>query len=131
MKRSFKRVLQGLAAVLPLGLTLYFIFWLLSWVEAQSKPLLLLLLPDRFYLPGMGILATLVVLFLIGLLVNAYVVRILIGLGDRLMASIPLVKSVFGAIQDVMRVFSLADRKSLGSVVSIDLGNDTLLIGFL
>lgn len=131
MKRSFKRVLQGLAAVLPLGLTLYFIFWLLSWVEAQSKPLLLLLLPERFYLPGLGILATLVVLFLIGLLVNAYVVRIMIGLGERVMASIPLVKSVFGAIQDVMRVFSLADRKNLGSVVSMDIGNDTLLIGFL
>ncbi|MFA5632835.1 MAG: DUF502 domain-containing protein [Porticoccaceae bacterium] len=131
MKRSFKRVLQGLATVLPLGLTLYFIFWLLSWVEAQSKPLLLLLIPEHLYLPGMGILATVVALFLIGLLVNAYVIRILIGLGERLLARIPLVKSVFGAIQDVMRVVSLGDRKSLGSVVAIDLGNDTRLIGFL
>lgn len=131
MKRSFKRVLQGLATVLPLGLTLYFIFWLLSWVEAQSKPLLLLLIPEHLYLPGMGILATVVALFLIGLLVNAYVIRILIGLGERLLARIPLVKSVFGAIQDVMRVVSLGDRKNLGSVVAIDLGNDTRLIGFL
>lgn len=131
MKRSFKRVLQGLAAVLPLGLTLYVIFWLLSWAETQTKPLLLMLLPDHLYLPGMGILASLVALFLVGLLVNAYIVRITIGLGERLMASIPLVKSVFGAIQDVMRVFSLGEKKALGSVVSIDIGNDTLLIGFL
>ena len=47
------------------------------------------------------------------------------------MESIPLVKSVFGAIKDMMRVFSLADKKEMKTVVALDMGNDMYLIGFL
>lgn len=131
MKQAIKLVLQGLAAVLPLGLTLYFIVWLLTNVEGLARPVVLWLVPDGLYFPGLGVVVTLVVLFAVGLLVNAYVIRHLIALGERMMESIPLVKSLYGAIRDLMRVFSLADRKDMKSVVSIDLGNDTRLIGFV
>ncbi|HLS99564.1 MAG: DUF502 domain-containing protein [Porticoccaceae bacterium] len=131
MKRAVKLVLQGLAAVLPLGLTLYFIVWLLTNIEGLARPVVLWLVPDRLYFPGLGVLAALVALFAVGLLVNAYVIRHLIALGERTMESIPLVKSLYGAIRDLMRVFSLAERKDMQSVVAIDIGNDTQLIGFV
>jgi len=47
------------------------------------------------------------------------------------MESIPLVKSVFGAIKDMMRVFSLAEKKEMKTVVAVDMGNDMYLIGFM
>ncbi|MFA5494917.1 MAG: DUF502 domain-containing protein [Porticoccaceae bacterium] len=131
MKKPLKLVLQGLAAVFPLGLTLYFLIWLLTGIEARSKLLLQWALPDLYYFPGLGILAALVLLMVVGLLVNAYVIRYIIELGERLMESIPLVKSVYGAIEDVMKVFSLADKSEMKTVVSVDMGNDTLLIGFV
>lgn len=131
MKKPLKLVLQGLAAVFPLGLTLYFLFWLLVKIEDLARPALLWLLPAHWYFPGLGIAFVIVVLFFAGLLVNAYVIRHLLAWGEQMMESIPLVKSVFGAIKDMMRVFSLADKKQMKTVVAVDVGNDMYLIGFL
>ncbi|MCK9506017.1 MAG: DUF502 domain-containing protein [Porticoccaceae bacterium] len=131
MNKILKLVLQGLGTVLPLGLTGYFLFWLFANAENYSKSLLLWLIPQSLYFPGLGIIATILVLFLIGLVVNAYGVRYLLHLSDRLFARIPLVKSVYGAIQDMMRVFSLAEKKQMKTVVSLDVGNDLHVIGFI
>ena len=131
MHKILKPVLQGLVALLPLGLTLYFIYWLFVFAESIAQSLLLWVVPEEQYFTGLGILATLVLLFLLGLLVNAYGVRYLIQWSDNIMARIPLIKSVHGAIQDITRVFNLTKKKDMQNVVSLDVGNDMHLIGFV
>ena len=131
MTRIIKLVLQGLGAVLPVGLTLYLLYLLFSYIEELIKPVVMWFLPDEGYFPGLGILFTIPMLFCIGLLVNAYGFSYLLKLSDRLLARIPLIKSVYGALQDMMRVFTLAEKKELKSVVSLDIGNDTHVIGFV
>lgn len=133
MKKLGKYILQGLLTVLPLGLTLYFFYWVLASVEKLVKPLLLSMLPEYLYVPGMGVLAMALTLIVIGIVVNFYVVRYLVKLGNRLLEKIPLVKSVYSTFQDIITVFKLSDNKEdqLDKVVSIDMGNDTQLIGFV
>jgi uncharacterized membrane protein len=131
MKRTLKLVLQGLITVLPLLLTAYCVIWLLSFIEEVSKSFLLNIVPKEQYMPGMGIAAGLMVLFLIGLMVNTYGMQYLVRLGNQIMESIPFVKSIYGAIQDMMSVFSLNSKKEMKSVVSVELGDNTRLIGFI
>jgi uncharacterized membrane protein len=131
MKHFLKPVLQGLAAVLPLGLTAYLIYWLFSTAEAYARKAILLLLPAEYYFPGLGILTALATLFAVGILVNAYGIRYLVQLSDRLFNRIPLVKSIYGAIQDTTKVFSLTEKRELKTVVSFDAGNGSELIGFI
>lgn len=131
MNKIVKVVLQGLGTVLPLGLTVYFIYWLLATAETFTRSILLWIMPEKSYFTGLGILAALLMLFVVGLLVNAYGFRYLIQLGDKLVTRIPLIKSLHGAMQDIMRVFSIAEKKELRSVVSLDMGNDIHLIGFI
>ena len=114
-----------------MGITLYLVYWLFSSTEALIQPVVLWLLGEEAYFPGLGILAAIPMLFIVGLLMNAYGVRYLLKLSDTILAKIPLVKSVYGALQDMMRVFSLAEKKDLKAVVSVDIGNDTHLIGFV
>jgi uncharacterized membrane protein len=131
MKRTLKLVLQGLITVLPLLLTAYCVIWLLSFIEEVSKSFLLNIVPKEQYVPGMGIAAGLMVLFLIGLMVNTYGMQYLVRLGNQIMESIPFVKSIYGAIQDMMSVFSMNSKKEMKSVVSVELGDNTRLIGFI
>jgi|SRR5690606_33764833 uncharacterized membrane protein len=131
MPRILKLVLQGLVAVLPVGLTLYFLYWLAATAEELIKPLLLWFIAEDHYFPGMGLAGGVVLLFVIGLVINTWGIRYLLRISDELLARIPLVKSVYGAIQDMMRVFSLAEKKEMKAVVSLDVGNDTHLIGFV
>ena len=46
--------LRGLGVVLPIVLTVWIVVWLLQGAEALLKPVFLLLVPEEFYLPGLG-----------------------------------------------------------------------------
>ncbi|WP_438863235.1 DUF502 domain-containing protein [Neptunicella sp.] len=127
MNKLLTLILKGLMAVLPLGLTIYFIYWLVSTLEALLQPVI----PAQYYFSGMGLLAGLIFLLLVGLVINLYGIRWLIGLGNKLLIKIPLVKSVYGAIQDIITVFNLSRDGEMQSVVSVDVGNDMRVIGFI
>ncbi|NVK72647.1 hypothetical protein C0J08_01360 [Marinomonas sp. CT5] len=130
MNKLIKLLLKGLAAVLPIGLTVYLIYWLLATGEAIAQPLLLWLIPNAFYFPGLGLLASLALLVLTGFLVNLYGFRYLVKLSHNIFERIPLVKSIYGAIKDMMMVFNLAEKKEMKSVVSIE-WNGAQVIGFI
>ena len=131
MKRLASLTLQGLVAVLPVSLTLYLIYWLLLTMESIAGAALRAALPADWYFTGLGLLSGLLLLMLVGLLVNAYAIRHMLRLGDTLLSNIPLVKSVHGAIQDVLRAFSIADKKQADSVVLVELKDNVRLIGFV
>ena len=63
MKRTLTLVLQGLGTVLPLGITLYALYWLAATLEKLTRSILLLILPDAVYFPGLGMLAGVGLLF--------------------------------------------------------------------
>lgn len=131
MKYISRVFLKGLAAVLPITLTLYFAYWLAISLERLLKQLILLGLPEGFYWPGLGLLLGIGLIFLAGLLVDAWVVRKLLKLGEYLLEKIPLLKSVYGSLRDFMDYFSRTrEDDESQKVVSVRLG-ETYLIGFL
>lgn len=124
-------LLKGLAAVLPVGVTIYLVYWFGISLERVLHPVITSVIPDRFYWPGMGVVAGLVLLFFIGLLVNAWLVRNLLNIGEDLIERIPLIKSIYSTLRDFVEYFSTTERrKNLKQVVLITI-NDMHLIGFL
>jgi uncharacterized membrane protein len=131
VRKVWHILLKGLAAVLPVALTLYLVYWLGTSIERVLRPTILWVVPESLYLPGMGLATGLVLLFFIGLLVNAWIVQRLLQFGEQLLEKIPLIKSVYGALRDFMGYFSAAgQRRDLKQVVLVTLG-DTRLLGFI
>jgi len=131
MKRLWNTFLKGLAAVLPVALTLYLVYWLGTTAETFLGNLLQFVLPDRLYRPGLGLLVGFIVVLIAGVLVNAYIVRAAIRFGEKLLARIPLVKTIFGALKDFTRFLPASgERRDLKRVVLYRLGEGRL-IGFV
>jgi len=130
MNRVLSFLLKGLVAVLPLGLTVYLIYWLLATGESLAKPIVLWLLPHSIYFPGLGLAFSLGMLILVGFLVNLYGIRYLVTLSQNIFERIPLVKSIYGAFKDMMMVFNLSEKKEMKSVVSLE-WNGAQVIGFI
>jgi uncharacterized membrane protein len=131
MKKLGRLLMKGLVALLPLGLTAYTVYWLITTTEALMHSLLLWIMPPTVYRPGMGLAAGLAILLTVGAGVNAYVVRRMQGWMDRLIGRIPIVKTVYGAIRDLMQLFpTSSDARDLRSVVVVRLGNIRVL-GFI
>jgi uncharacterized membrane protein len=123
MRKIWNTMLKGLVALLPVGLTVYLVYWLAVATEKLFSRVLKLLIPDSAYWPGLGLIAGLVVLYLAGLAVNAYVVRRALRLSDELFARIPVVKTIYVAIRDFMTFFPSAGKGSdLKRVVLVPFG---------
>lgn len=131
MRRLWNTFLKGLAAVLPVVLTLYLVWWLGTKAEDILGGWLRALLPARYYWPGMGLVVSFIIVLLAGLLVDAYIVRRMFRFGEALLARIPIVKSIFGALKDFARFLPAGDkRRDLRRVVVWRFGS-AQLIGFV
>lgn len=131
MRRLWNTFLKGLAAVLPVVLTLYLVWWLGVKAEDLLGGWLRALLPARYYWPGMGLVVSFILVLLAGLLVDAYIVRRLFRFGEALLARIPIVKSIFGAFKDFARFLPAGEkRRDLRRVVLWRFGS-AQLIGFV
>lgn len=131
MRRVWNIFLKGLAAVLPLTLTLYVVYWLATTAESMLSGPLLAWLPAGRYWPGLGLLVAFALVLGIGLLVDAYIVQRALRLGEAILARIPIVKTIFGAFKDVTRFLPAGSKgRDLKRVVLWSFGS-ARLIGFV
>jgi uncharacterized membrane protein len=123
MRTIAQTMLKGLLAILPIGLTVYLVYWLGVAGEEILVPLLKALLPKGVYRPGFGLVTGLALLYVVGLVVNAWAVKSALRLTDDLIGRIPVVKTLYFAIRDFTRFFPSTEGKSdLKRVVLIAMG---------
>lgn len=131
MRKIWNTVLKGLVAILPLGLTIYVVYWLAVTAEHLFSGVIKWLVPAPYYWPGLGLLTGLVVLYFVGLAVNAYIVHRALRMSDSLFARIPVVKTIYLAIRDFTRFFPSSGQGSdLRRVVLVQFGPGKV-IGFV
>jgi uncharacterized membrane protein len=125
-------LLKGLVAILPVGLTIYFMYWLGVTTETLLSRPIRALIADENYWPGMGLITGFLLLFVVGLAVNAFLVRKVLGYGERLLLRVPVVKTVYGAIRDMTRLVNTDGNKKreLERVVTVPFGPGRV-IGFV
>jgi len=122
--------LTGLFTVLPLIATIYFVVWVLAVLERFFGKQVLFFIPDGWYHPGMGLAVAIVFVFLVGLLMHAILFRRLFGWAERVLLGIPLVRSVYTALRDLVGLFAEQKGPSL-QVVSLELPGGMRLLGFV
>lgn len=132
MIRKLRRaLLRGLIVVLPIGLTLSVLWWFGSTTESLLQRAILLVVPTEYYLPGMGIVAALLLLLAAGTLVNALLVRQALESWEAFLDRIPVVKTIYGATRDFMKLLPASGKRhDLKRVVLARFG-DAQIIGFV
>lgn len=130
-----KYFMSGLQAFLPLTLTLAVVFWILNSLENIFRRMLETVLPAGYYYWGMGIVAGVLCIFLLGIVVNFWLGQKIPGLIDRMVKKIPLIKTIYNAFRDVSDYFDsnksqagsqvvMADVPHLGKIVGIVMRNE-------
>ncbi len=130
MKRIGRTFLTGLAAIVPVVVTLYLIYWLAVTAETALGDLFRHLLPTGWYWPGMGLGAGLLLVFLTGLLMHAWLVQRLYDRVESLLYRIPLIRSVYGSLRDLFNLLQQAREQALHQAVVLTWG-EVRLIGFI
>lgn len=131
MKTLANIFIKGFLFTLPIFITFGLVFWVFTSAEALLKIPLLALLPQGHYVTGMGVVSALVLIFCMGLLVQAYVIGKLLRWLERQIERIPLVKTLYASARDLL--FFMAGNKGadLQKVVAISWDGNIRMIGFI
>ena len=132
MFRKFRSALvRGLVVVLPIGFTIWLLWWIGSTTESLLRRLILLVVPPEYYMPGMGIAAALLLFLAAGTLFNALLVQSALAAWERFLDRIPVVKTIYGATRDFVKLLPTGGkRRDLRRVVLARFG-DARVIGFV
>lgn len=102
MKHLNQIFFKGLIVVLPITLTFYLLIWASYNIESLFASGLRLVVGQELYIPGLGILLTIIFIFLVGLLVNNYITGRFFAWLTQSLEKIPLIKVIYNPLKDLM-----------------------------
>lgn len=118
MGKIFKR---GLIALAPVAISVAIVLWLLGTLEEVFRPPLKWLVGD-YYFPGMGLIIAIVFIFIVGVIINNFLIQKVSGFFDRLFVRIPLFKTIYNSLVDMMDYFKpQAAKGDRGKMVSVEI----------
>jgi len=97
--------LAGILVTAPIGITFWIAWNLIQFIDNRVTPLI----PPQwnpenylpFSIPGLGLILAFIVLTVIGFLTAGLVGRVLTSYGERILARVPVVRSVYGATKQI------------------------------
>lgn len=130
MKVVAKNFINGILTIVPVILVVYVIYKAFMFLDGLLGNVLKLYLQEA-YVPGIGLLLTLVLIALLGWLSTKFVTGKIYRVIDQLLERIPLVKTLYSVTKDTINSF-IGEKKSFSTVVLIkQAGSDMKSIGFL
>ena len=112
------RFITGLLATVPLIITILVLRFLYRNITGLLGPWLDQLLGR--HVPGLGLLATICLILLVGLLAANFVGRRLIGLGEGILNRMPLVRAVYRTSKEIVAAVAVPGGQNLREPVMIE-----------
>ena len=116
--------LAGLLATVPIGFTVYITWLLVSTIDGYIA----MLLPGNlnpqnylpYYIPGIGLVLGILVIIFIGWVTANFLGRGLVRFGESLLARVPVVRSVYGAVKQIMETVTTSQSDAFREVVLVE-----------
>lgn len=108
----------GLIVILPFVLTLYLLWFVFDFMDGLIGPLLKVVFGRS--LPGAGFAITILLILGTGVLATNYLGRKFLHFGDRVFTRVPLVRSVYQTLKQVVQAFVGDQKKAFRQVVLVE-----------
>jgi len=127
-RRPFLRLrtyfLTGIIVAGPIGITMYLVWLIVTFIDDRITPLI----PERynpeFYLPfnipGLGLVIVLVGLTMVGFVSVHLLGRTFFRLGESLVNRMPIVRSIYGALKQIFETVLAQSSTSFREVVLVE-----------
>jgi uncharacterized membrane protein len=114
--------IAGILVTGPLALTLYLTWSFVHFIDDAVGFILPAQYNPETYLPvpGLGLVLAVVVLTLVGALTAGYLGRLLLRISEHVMARMPVVRSVYGAVKQIFETVLASKSNTFREVVLVE-----------
>ena len=117
MWQSIKtRIFAGLLAIVPIAVTFWILKFLFNFLDSLASPFLKKV---GIEIPGLGIILTLLFIFVLGLFITNVLGKTLFNWGEKILAKLPIVNTIYNNIKQITSAFSGSTVKSFQQVIFI------------
>lgn len=128
LKSSF---ITGLFVLIPVAITFWVVKAVLTTINDLILPYLRLIGVPIPEIPGIGIVVTLSIILLLGLMAQNYMGKKVLNYWEILISKIPIVRSIYNATKQTVETLFL-NKENFSKVVLVKFPHqDSLAIGFL
>ncbi len=110
---------RGLITLLPIAVTIYILYSAIVILDGMLGVILRQLLPT--YIPGLGLVAIVGLIFLFGLMLNNIVIGRFLAFAELKLLGVPFIRAIYSPLKDLMNLFSRKDEKNPQQVVFVQL----------
>lgn len=111
---------KGLFVVMPITITIYVLLVVLDKAESIFGSFLKEIIGPSLYIPGLGIVLTIILMVFVGVLVSNFITGRIIGFFINQFERFPIIKIIYNPLRDLMSLFSGGGPDSMKKVVMVD-----------
>ncbi len=126
LRRSF---IAGFFVTVPLFVSVAAFIWIFGVVDGLTTPLYDRLLGRR--IPGLGIASTAAAILLVGAFASNVIGRRILAAGERVLVHVPVFKTIYLPVKQLMGAFSPDNQYGFKQVVMIEDVKRGYVLGFL
>lgn len=108
----------GLITIVPIGITMLILAWLFTTVDNILEPLVNLIVGRR--IPGVGFAATVILIYIVGVIASNLVGKRLIHYGESVLGRIPIIRTLYGSIRDIIHSLRDVSQTTFLQVVLVE-----------
>ncbi|MBI3604206.1 MAG: DUF502 domain-containing protein [Nitrospirae bacterium] len=125
LKASLKRYfLTGLLVIIPIWGTVLILKTLFVTVDGILGDVLAKFVTPAYYVPGLGILTLILLIFTTGLLATNFIGGRIVKLWEDWLHRVPVVRGIYATIKSMMDILSFKDKGKYNRVVLIQFPKD-------
>ncbi|MDI9337556.1 MAG: DUF502 domain-containing protein [Alphaproteobacteria bacterium] len=132
--------IQGIFVIAPVGITIWIVVTIFNLADNFLPNIISEIFPHAFqktnegkikFIPGIGLIVTLMIIILFGWFSSLFIVERLLGSIDKMLDSTPGIKLVYSTIKDIFSAFK-GDKNKLNKPVLVSIENPEIWrIGFI
>ena len=125
--------LTGLVVAAPIAITISVAFWFIQSVDSWFSPFIPNSLKDSTYsLPGLGVLASLVILTGLGALTANIFGKTILQFGENLLDRVPVIRNIYSALKQIFETVATQSNQNFKGVVLFEYPRkDIWALGFV
>lgn len=130
MKNVKQLFINGLFAILPIVVTIYVLYLVVSFFDNTLGGFVELIIGKS--IPGVGLVASIGLIILMGFIVTDYLGSKLIKLGEKLLEKIPVISNIYFGVKQIINAFSIQGKEMFNKVVLVEYPRKgTYALGFI
>lgn len=134
MKKLLNYFFQGLLVVIPIAVTIFVIYKIITWIDNLLPFQIPVKLPGigEVSLPGLGILTIVIAVTAFGYLAKFFVANPFFVLLERILERTPLLKIIYTSVKDLIEAF-VGEKKRFNQPVLVTVNKESGVqrIGFI